>query len=78
MILRATLILLFSCLLQPMAWARAESVQNGAVVKVPGSRWRRYWMKGESGWATPHRHVALAAASRLLARPRVRYCSISS
>ena len=34
MILRTTLILLFSCLLQPMAWARAESVRNGAVVKV--------------------------------------------
>jgi alpha-D-xyloside xylohydrolase len=36
MILRAILILVFSCLLQPMAWGRAESVQNGAVVKVPG------------------------------------------
>jgi alpha-D-xyloside xylohydrolase len=36
MILRATLILLFSCLLQPMALARAESARNGAVVKVPG------------------------------------------
>src|ERR1700690_379954 len=36
MILRATLILLVSCLLQPMAWARAESARNGTVVKVPG------------------------------------------
>jgi hypothetical protein len=36
MILRATLLLLFSCLMQPTAWARTESVRNGATVKVPG------------------------------------------
>jgi len=35
MILRATLILVSSCLLQPMAWARNESVPNGAVAKLP-------------------------------------------
>ena len=35
MTLRASLILLSSCLLQPVAWARAESVPNGAVVKLP-------------------------------------------
>jgi hypothetical protein len=35
MILRATLILVFSCLLQPMAWGRNESVPSGAVVKLP-------------------------------------------
>ncbi|HJX62663.1 MAG TPA: hypothetical protein VJ860_01780, partial [Polyangia bacterium] len=35
MILRATLILVFSSLLQPMAWARNESVPNGAAVKLP-------------------------------------------
>jgi len=36
MTLRLTSILVFSCLLQPMAWGRAEPAPNGAVVNVPG------------------------------------------
>jgi len=48
MILRATLILVSSCLLQPMAWARNESVPNGASGEAAGLErpgpvlWRKY------------------------------------